>query len=110
MNKMAGDQITVDANEFKREWHNYSRLMITLTIGCIVSVAGFMYANGQWQARTDEKILTYGARLDTHSQEITSLNNSQSQINGRLGVIEERTQTTIDGIKRIEGKLDKKAP
>lgn len=102
------DLVKVDAGEFKREWHNYSRIMIVIATGCLISFVGFTYINGQWQARTEEKIISYGERLSMHDKQIESLNTTQGQVNGRLGVIEERTQSTIDGIKRIEGKLDKK--
>lgn len=108
MEKLLGDVVEVNAGEFRREWHNYSRLMIALAASCLISFFGFMYFNGQWQARTDEKILSYGERLATHDKQIETLNASQGRIEGRLGVIEERTQSAVDGIKRIEGKLDKR--
>lgn len=99
--------VEVDPSEFKKEWHNYARLMITIAAGCLLAFAGSYIVNSQWQARTEERLSNQGERIAIHEKQIDTLNQYQAQINGRLGVIEERTQNTVDGIKRIEGKLDK---
>lgn len=103
-----GNTVEVNPSEFKREWHNYNRLILGIAATCLLSVVGIFFVNAQWQARTDEKIINQGERIATHETQIQTLNQYQAQINGRLGVIEERTSNTVDGIKRIENKLDKK--
>lgn len=99
--------VEVDPTEFRKEWHNYARLMITIAAGCLIAFVGSYFVNSQWQARTDEKIVNLAERTQVHEKQIDVLNQYQAQINGRLGVIEERTQNTNDALKRIEGKLDK---
>lgn len=110
-----GNTVEVNPSEFKREWHNYNRLILGIAATCLFSVVGVFFVNAQWQAKTDEKLVGYNDRFRmvderdaVQDRQIETLNTYQSQINGRLGVIEERTSNTVDGIKRIENKLDKK--
>lgn len=115
MISQAEETVQVDPSEFRREWHNYSRFMLGIAATCLLAFVGSFISNLEWQARTDEKINGIDSRFvnqtaidDTQNRQIESLNTFQAQINGRLGVIEERTSNTLDGLKRIETKLDKK--
>lgn len=106
--KNQGERVAVDPSEFRREWHNYARLMVGIAATCLIGLAGSLFVNAKWQARTEERLNFQGERIIYHDKQIDTINTFQAQINGRLGVIEERTSNTIDGIKRIENKLEKK--
>lgn len=100
------ETVEVNPGEFRKEWHNYNRTMIVIAATCLIAFIGSWIAMSQWQARTDERITSQGERIAAHDKQIETLNTFQAQINGRLGVIEERTSNTVKGIERIENKLD----
>lgn len=104
--------VEVDADQFKKEAHNYIRTLLGICAACVIAVAGSYIYNLQWQSRVDERLNSYGERLTKNETSIselsTELNKNSTEVKGRLGVIEERTGNMVDGIKRIEGKIDKK--
>lgn len=102
------DEDTEAVKDLGKEIHGYVRVLLGTVLTCVVGLIAVAVSVAVWGGRIEQRVMTTEQRISEHTARLTMFESNQSAVNGRLGVIEERTNNIVKGIERIEGKMEDK--